>query len=87
MDNNGQGSWKCGGCGTWYAYWVFKCECEKVSTGEEETAVAGAPTEYWIPVRTAEELRKEFSEQAVAAIGKQVAAEMFTAMAEALESA
>lgn len=26
---NQQGSWRCGGCGTWYAYWVSKCECER----------------------------------------------------------
>ena len=40
MESNGNvGSWKCGGCGTWYAYWVSKCECEaKVKVGDKHKA-------------------------------------------------
>jgi hypothetical protein len=31
-------AWQCPGCGTYYAYWVSKCECQKRnSTGSAST--------------------------------------------------
>jgi hypothetical protein len=50
--SDGQGSWKCGGCGTWYAYWVSKCECAKKETASAPTpidATAGAYKKQFIP--------------------------------------
>lgn len=35
------GAWQCPACGTWYAYWVSKCECQKrnmVTTGNSTNA-------------------------------------------------